>query len=501
MKNISKFIHTLCSVKFYQTALISSIFFIAASQQSIAQGTETILTIPDEFLAPGFVGSGNFNAIIFGNFQSNSGDVEGRLAVAGNFNLTVSGYSVGTAGESRPNSPDHTDNLVVNGVFNNIGNWGLRGSLVYHDTPTGVVFPSLLAPATSDIKGPKFDHIRFSDNELLGYYRTLSGKLNALPNTGSNAFDGYHQYTLTGTSTGVNVFDILLPDNMSSDQISVNIPAGASAIINILNSTLTINGGSMKMNGGDDANPRVLFNFPNATSISISHYKFLGSFLAPKASFTGVGGSINGQSIIGGNFDQQGSFEFHNVYFIENTIALPVTLVKFTAAKENMSVNLNWTTTSETNSSHFDIERSVNGKSWNRIGTVSSHGESNESIDYSFTDRSPVYGGNLYRLKMVDRAADVRNAAFAYSSIQSVKMETGSAMSIFPNPASDRILINNSVDVTLLTITDLSGRKVYQAQKITSAGIDCNNLTSGMYVVTMTRTDGAVDSHKVLIRK
>ncbi|WP_229212710.1 choice-of-anchor A family protein [Dyadobacter soli] len=461
----------------------------------MAQGTKTSLTIPDEFLSSEFVGTGNFNAIIFGNFQSNSGDVEGRLAVAGDFNLTTRGYSVGT-GSVGVNAPDTTDNLVVNGQFNNIGNWGLRGNLVYNTAPSSTVFPSLIAPTVSTIKSGKFDYIRFSDNKLLNYYRTLSGTLDALTNTGTMTFDGYHQYTLTGTSLGLNVFDITLPENMSSDEIRVDIPAGAWAIINVQNQTLSIDGGSMRMNGADKENVRVLFNFPLANSISLKSFKFLGSFLAPKASLSGNGGSINGQSIIGGHFDQQNGFEFHNFYFSESPIVLPVTLVKFTASAENTAVNLSWTTTSETNSSHFDIERSINGKVWDRIGSVLSHGESNQSLTYSFADPSPARGENLYRLKMVDL-----DQTFAYSSIQRVKMETGAAIAVFPNPASERILVYNNTNVRSLTISDLSGRKVYQAEKVTSAGVDLTNLTSGMYVVAVTRMNGAIEAQKVLIRK
>ncbi|SEJ59651.1 Por secretion system C-terminal sorting domain-containing protein/choice-of-anchor A domain-containing protein [Dyadobacter sp. SG02] len=495
MKIFSTFSHASRSFKFYRTALISSGLLFAAWQQSVAQGNKTPLTIPDEYLSSGFVGTGNFNAIIFGNFQSNSGDVEGRLAVAGDFTLTTAGYSVGM-GVMGVNAPNNTDNLVVNGSFNNIGNWGLRGSLVYNTAPNGTVFPSLTAPAVSSITGGKFDHIKFSDNKLLDYYRTLSGTLNALPNTGTTAWDNYHQYTLTGTSLGLNVFDITLPPNMSSDEIRVDIPEGASAIINVLNSSLSINGGSMKMNGADKENNKVLFNFPNATSISLAHFKFLGSFLAPKASLNGNGGSINGQSIIGGHFDQQGGFEFHNFYFEENTIVLPVTLAKFSATGENASVALRWTTTSETNSDRFEIEHSLNGKSWNRIGTVLSHGESAQSVHYTFTDQSPANGENLYRLKMIDL-----DETFAYSSIQNVRIEAGSSITLFPNPASDKILIRSNTNVALLTITDLSGRKVYQAQEIPAAGIDCKNLPSGMYVVTMTRVNGAVESDKILIRR
>ncbi|KAA0990400.1 choice-of-anchor A family protein [Dyadobacter aurulentus] len=496
MKIFSTLTYNVSSLKFYRYALISSITLLWLGQQSVAQGSRTRLTIPDEFLSANFIGNGNFNAIIFGDFQTNSGDVEGRLAVAGNMNINTGGYSVGTGGVG-VNAPDFTDNLVVNGQFNNAGggNWGLRGNLIYNTAPTGNVLPSLLAPG-STITGGVLDHIKFSDNKLLGYYRTLSGLLNTLENTGTVTFDGYHQYVLKGTSDGLNVFNITLPDNMSSDEIRVEIPTGASAIINILNQTLSINGGSMKMNGADEANVRVLFNFPNATAISLAHYKFLGSFLAPKAGLSGNGGSINGQSIIGGHFNQLNGFEFHNFYFSENTITLPVSLAKFTASKEGQSVNLNWTTTSETNSSHFDIEHSVNGKSWNRIGTVSSHQESSQSRHYSFTDQSPVDGENLYRLKMVDL-----DETFAYSNIESIKIKTGSAITLFPNPTADRILVSNSADIKQVTIVDFFGRNVYKAVKITSEGIDCKNLASGMYVVTTTHFDGAMNSQKVLIRK
>ncbi|ACT92988.1 choice-of-anchor A family protein [Dyadobacter fermentans] len=495
MKNFFKLLSLPNYAKFCRAALITSVVCAGIEKPAQAQGAETILTIPDEFLSSDFVGNGNFNAIIFGNFQSNSGDVEGRLAVAGDFNLTTGGYSVGTGGQG-VNAPDDTDNFVINGAFNNtgVGNWGLRGNMIYNTNPSGTTLPSLIVTGTS-IKGGVLDHIRFSDNELIDYYRTLSGKLDLLPNTGTLLFDGYHQYTLKGTSLGLNVFDITLPENMSSDEIKVEIPAGSSAIINILNTSLTISSGSMKMNGADQVNGRVLFNFPNANFISLSHFKWLGNFLAPKASLNGNGGSINGQSIIGGHFDQKGGFEFHNFYFEENSISLPVTLVKFAAAKEGKAVNLSWTTSTESNSSHFDIEHSVNGKVWNRIGTVSSNGESKEKIDYTFTDASP-FRENLYRLKMVDL-----DGSFAYSSMQSVTMDIENAISIFPNPVTDKIRFANRADITSVTINDLAGRQVYSANQVQPDGIDCHALKSGMYVVTMHRSNGSSFSQKVLVAK
>lgn len=483
-------------VKFYKGLVLVTIVIFSPEQQLNAQGTQNILTIPAAQLSSDFKGTGNFNAIIFGNFASNSGDVEGRLAVGGNFNVATGGYSVGTAGVG-VNAPNNTDNFIVNGVFSNTGggNWGLRGNMVYNTAPNGTVFPSPISQGT--ITGGKPNYIVFSGNTLLDRYKALSTSLDGYTNNGSVVFDGYHQYKLTGTSPGLNVFDLTLPASMTSDEINITVPAGSTTIVNILNQTLAIDGGSMVINNSQDANTKVLFNFPNATSVTLKSYKFIGSFLAPKAALNGNGGSINGQAIVGGDFDQKGGFEFHNFDFTGTfDTPLPVNLVQFNAASEKGSVSVSWTTASESNSSHFDIERSANGKSWINIGTVSSYGESVKSKSYSFVDNAPANGENLYRLKMVDR-----DASFAYSRIISVSLEPASAISIFPNPAYDKIMINSNGDVKQVTLTDITGRKIFQSEQVPSAGIDCRNLSSGIYIVTIARTTGAVEAHKVLVKK
>lgn len=88
---------------------------------------------------------------------------------------------------------------------------------------------------------------------------------------------------------------------------------------------------------------------------------------------------------------------------IEVTAPLPVTLTSFTATKENNTALLKWATTQETNSDRFEIERSLGGKEWGKIGTVLSTGESNALRNYSYTDNAPLAGENLYRLKMIDK--------------------------------------------------------------------------------------------------
>ena len=56
----------------------------------------------------------------------------------------------------------------------------------------------------------------------------------------------------------------------------------------------------------------MIFNFANATSVSLANYAFNGTVLAPLANFNGSGGQINGQLIAG---SAQGTTEFHNDVF------------------------------------------------------------------------------------------------------------------------------------------------------------------------------------------
>lgn len=83
---------------------------------------------------------------------------------------------------------------------------------------------------------------------------------------------------------------------------------------------------------------------------------------------------------------------------------VPVTLISFNAAKENSNVLLSWQTAQEVNSSYFAVEKSYDGQTFYRVGTVNAAGNSSSILNYSYTDiNASRYGGMVYyRLKMVD---------------------------------------------------------------------------------------------------
>ncbi len=81
---------------------------------------------------------------------------------------------------------------------------------------------------------------------------------------------------------------------------------------------------------------------------------------------------------------------------------LSVELTKFECSPENDNISLKWSTASETNNSHFNVERSSNGINFTKIGTVSGHGTTTIPYEYQFKDYFPFIGDNYYQLVQID---------------------------------------------------------------------------------------------------
>lgn len=82
---------------------------------------------------------------------------------------------------------------------------------------------------------------------------------------------------------------------------------------------------------------------------------------------------------------------------------LPVSLTSFTAKANKIgNVDLAWTTASEQNNSHFEVNRSTDGANFNTIDKVNGNGTTATVNNYSYTDNSPAAGVNYYQLKQID---------------------------------------------------------------------------------------------------
>ncbi len=176
-----------------------------------------------------------------------------------------------------------------------------------------------------------------------------------------------------------------------------------------------------------------------------------------------------------------GLFEFAN-FTVSGVV--PLRLLSFDAFKNDNKVKLNWKTDNEINTSHFDMERSVNGIDFKKIGTVTALNRSGIN-EYSFEDVSPADGVNLYRLRQVDI-----DAKFEYSNTAKILFSSKINITIYPNPVVDKLKIQipGSSLKWMSSIYDAAGKLVYQ-QTNTSAGnlieINITAMAKGNYVLVL----------------
>ena len=103
---------------------------------------------------------------------------------------------------------------------------------------------------------------------------------------------------------------------------------------------------------------------------------------------------------------------------------LPITLMSFTAEKRDNYNLLEWSTASEINNDYFLLERSTDGINWNVINKTLGAGNSNNLINYSFTDYNFESVINYYRLTQVDYngASETFNITYANNTKKSKKV-------------------------------------------------------------------------------
>jgi hypothetical protein len=191
--------------------------------------------------------------------------------------------------------------------------------------------------------------------------------------------------------------------------------------------------------------------------------------------------------------DQAGEQSPPAPYTIRWEKPLPVTLVSFTATARENAAELNWATSEETNSDHFEIQRSTDGKAWKNVGNLAAQGESKVKKTYTFTDREPETGENLYRLKMVDT-----DGTFAFSAIRSLRFDSKLESSIYPNPVSNELTlkVTSWKKVKTIRIDNLAGLQVYSSGPVDAGKVDVSKLDAGVYILRITHTDGSVHTHK-----
>jgi hypothetical protein len=160
------------------------------------------------------------------------------------------------------------------------------------------------------------------------------------------------------------------------------------------------------------------------------------------------------------------------------------------------SIQVKWTTLSETNTDLFVIERAVSGGSFEEIGSVDAAGQSSELRSYDFTDLAPLVGTSQYRVVQIDDNGNVQNSQAVELTFESPAGLAWGA--IGPNPAADYInltFFNDRSETVTLSLRDLEGKSVIQKDVEAVEGANAirmalNTVEAGVYFVTVHGTQG-----------
>jgi hypothetical protein len=196
-------------------------------------------------------------------------------------------------------------------------------------------------------------------------------------------------------------------------------------------------------------------------------------------------------------------------YITYGDLPLPVELTAFTGEQKDNVNFLNWSTATETNNSHFIIERSVNGMSFEEVGKVEGNGTSSQPHSYTLVDEHPGEGTNYYRLTQYD--FNGASETFPIISVDYRSTIGGCVLSVNPNPCEESCVVTftdcpaDNNGIIQLDLIDANGNTVSSqvpqrnAQGGFTTVIDTqNNLAPGVYIVRGTSSKTAYQKKAIL---
>lgn len=177
---------------------------------------------------------------------------------------------------------------------------------------------------------------------------------------------------------------------------------------------------------------------------------------------------------------------------------LPVELMSFVAERRGNNADLRWSTATEVNNSHFDVENSTDGLHFRYLTRVASRSAANQGAVYTLQDADlaryraeTVY----YRLRQVDL-----DGTETFSPVRAVAAApAGLLVQAYPNPFGEAVTIRVEAaraGVATLVLRDALGRTVGQQRLVLAPGattcplVGVAGLPQGVYLLTISQTGG-----------
>lgn len=268
-------------------------------------------------------------------------------------------------------------------------------------------------------------------------------------------------FTITGnyTSSSTSVLILDIRENNNGNPISDQLVIGGTAT---LNGTLQliINNSNFIFNGDP-------FNLLIAGTVA---------------------GTFTTLDLPGIMMDWEATYDTDGLMLTYMGAPLPIELGPFTAQQLGTSILIKWETITEKENAYMAVERSKDGITFQEIGRRKGAGTTTLRQFYDFTDTTPLYGINYYRLRQVD--ADGKST---YHTTIAVEFggKVAQGMQLFPTQTNENITVSLTASPTtgsILSILDANGKLVKQQNWSTEAlqeTINVSALSPGVYFITL----------------
>ena len=163
--------------------------------------------------------------------------------------------------------------------------------------------------------------------------------------------------------------------------------------------------------------------------------------------------------------------------------ALPVSFRAFNVSRNNSTVELKWTTATESNNLGFEIQRMIGSGKWQTVSFIASQatgGNSSLDLNYTYSDLNSTKGMSQYRIRQVD--IDNRSKL---SEIRAVRgLGQMAKIIVYPNPSTDgnvSVVFDESDGIRDVSLVDVNGRLIRQWKQIKTNVLQIENLSTGFY--------------------
>jgi hypothetical protein len=158
----------------------------------------------------------------------------------------------------------------------------------------------------------------------------------------------------------------------------------------------------------------------------------------------------------------------------------------FLASADGSRVKLDWATASERANSHFTVERSADGLTWEPVLERAGAGNSSSTISYTDHDAFPLPGLSYYRLRQTDV-----DGTSTLSDVRTVTFEGGAQDLVVLYGPDGLVAMHDLAAGATFDVIDLTGRLL--ARGVTAQDgrfeVPTQGLAAGTYVLRL--SDGA----------